>query len=735
MRRLALVAVLLLAPGLAHAQDLACGPDGREIVDVDFSGNLRFRGGELENAIVTTPSSWLRRVLHIPVGARHCLDSLELMRDEVRLRLFYRLRGLYKTTVDAAVTPRSPTDSSAVGVLFRIVEGPPVIIDTLDIGGLDSVPPGIRDRALRLLTPFRNRIYNKLLLQAATDSVVTLLQNTGYAYAAEPLRDISVDNATDRASVQLTFLPGHRAHIARVEYSLQGNEPNETPKIDSTTVRRLLSFHKGDLYRQTDLLISQRDLYGLETYRHVDVELLPDSLQPSDTALTVLVRLGEAKMNSMRAGVGWASLDCARAQARYTDRDFLGAAKRLEVEGRLSRIALCTPEVRHDIISSRAGLNYYVSGTLRFPALFGPRNVPSLTLFSERTSEFQTYIRYTPIGGAAQVTRDLNPRVFRPGLPLTIGYRIEYGRTDADPAVFCQLFNRCSLADIARLTRNSYLQVASLALSRDRTDNLLNPSQGSQEHVEFRHGLTAQDTGGTAQFSRLFADAALYRQLGVNTMLAARLEGGTVVAGFSFRGATDFVPPQERLYAGGPNSVRGYNQNLLGPIVYIVRSFSDSVTRSGGHIYQARDTATVAQFSPTGGNTLLVGNLEIRRRSPFLSDILQLAAFVDAGVLWNRPKETVSWSSVRFTPGVGVRVQSPVGPFRVDVAYNPYALATGAAYFSDPTTNVLRCVSPGNTFDRGEITAGSECPTTFRAAKRSSLFSRLTFNFSIGQAF
>ncbi|MGH7635397.1 MAG: POTRA domain-containing protein, partial [Gemmatimonadaceae bacterium] len=252
MRRLALVAVLLLAPGLVHAQELACGPDGREIVAVDFSGNLRFTGGELENAIVTTPSSWLRRVLHIPVGAQHCLDSLELLRDEVRLRLYYRLRGLYKTTVDAAVTPQSPTDSDKVRVQFNLVEGPPVIIDTLDVSGLDSVPRGIRDRALRLLTPFRNRTYNKLLLQAAADSVVTLLQNTGYAYAAEPLRDISVDNATDRASVSLTFLPGHRAHIAQVNYSLQGNEPNEPPKIDSTTVRRLLSFNTGDLYRQQD---------------------------------------------------------------------------------------------------------------------------------------------------------------------------------------------------------------------------------------------------------------------------------------------------------------------------------------------------------------------------------------------------------------------------------------------------------------------------------------------------
>ena len=41
-------------------------------------------------------------------------------------------------------------------------------------------------------------------------------------------------------------------------------------------------------------------------------------------------------------------------------------------------------------------------------------------------------------------------------------------RTEAAPAVFCQVFNRCTLADIAQLQRNSNLQVATLAVLRDR---------------------------------------------------------------------------------------------------------------------------------------------------------------------------------------------------------------------------------------------------------------------------
>lgn len=731
MRRLLLALALLALPCAARAQELGCDAGDREIRRVSFEGNTHFRDGELGDAIVTTPSSWWRRVLRLPLGARHCLDTLEVQRDAVRLRLFYRQRGYYETTV---ATDVSPTDPGGVAVAFRITEGRPVIIDSLVVTGLDSLPPRLEERLMRVFTPFRNGIYDKIRLQSAIDTAVSRLQNNGYAYAAEPLRDISVDNATDRATVALTFLPGPRAYIGRIMVQVAPNQAGQPPAIDTGTVHELLSFRTGELYRRRDLLRTQRDLYGLETYRHVAVGLLPDSLQTSDTSLAVLVRVDEAQMKSMRVGLGWATLDCVRTQARFTDRNFLGGARRLELSGRLSHIGLCPQNVRDDQFSDQ--LNYFVSATLRLPALFGPRNIPSLSIFSERTSEFQTYIRHTPIGGAAQVTRDLRPRDLRPGLPLTLGYSIEYGRTEAGPAVFCQIFGRCSLSDIERLEQNTSLRVVSLALSRDRTDNLLYPSRGSQVRLELRSGATSADTGGATRFNRVFAEASVYHPIGRGSVVAARLQLGAVLEAWSLRGATHFVPPQERLYAGGPNSVRGYNQNLLGPIVYIVSPDSTSVRDTvvaGDTIPVASPNAAVQQYSPTGGNSLIVGNLEWRFRSPFLGDVLQLATFVDAGLVWNRPAEALRLDDLRVTPGVGVRVNSPVGPFRVDVAYNRYPLSSGAAYVIDRTQDALRCVSPGAGGDASG--ADGACPTTFTPARRSSLFSRLTFNFSIGQAF
>jgi hypothetical protein len=150
--------------------------------------------------------------------------------------------------------------------------------------------------------------------------------------------------------------------------------------------------------------------------------------------------------------------------------------------------------------------------------------------------------------------------------------------------------------------------------------------------------------------------------------------------------------------------------------------------------------ATIRQYSPTGGNTLVIGNVEWRIRPPFLSDALQFATFVDAGVVWDRGRPdvpSVRFDDIRVTPGVGLRVNSPVGPFRVDLAYNRYPLSEGSVYYLG-SDNTLRCVSrprnPGVGGGVGPIVSTS-CPQTFTPVQSGSFFNRLTFNFSIGQAF
>jgi signal peptidase I len=122
-----------------------------------------------------------------------------------------------------------------------------------------------------------------------------------------------------------------------------------------------------------------------------------------------------------------------------------------------------------------------------------------------------------------------------------------------------------------------------------------------------------------------------------------------------------------------------------------------------GVTYFRADEGTVTErVVPTGGNTLVVGNLEAQWASPLLPQLLQLAAFADAGRLWNRGGTALRADGpvVKITPGLGIRVASPFGAVRIDFGYNAYALPAGAAYYNArPQGGVapLYCVSPGNT--------------------------------------
>jgi outer membrane protein insertion porin family/translocation and assembly module TamA len=725
------VALVLALPAAAGAQDLECDPGDVRVDDIEFRGNETFPDAELEAAIATTPSSFWRRI-GLFFGAQRCLDRVEFQRDVLRLRLFYRQRGFYKAAVDTTVVTKDP---GRVDIRFDIVEGPPVLIDTMRVSGLDTVRDG--SRFARQLEEMRGGRFDRQDLQVRVAGIIERLRDQGYA-RAEVLSNYDVDS-TDRATVELQFLPGRVMRIARIDVEIQPRE-GKRQEITEAEVRRLLSLRVGEVFREQDLFRSQRDLYQLETYAHVEIRLAPDSLQPpGDSLLAVRVFLSEAAMHSVRLGAGWATLDCFRTQGRFVDRDFIGGARRLEVNGRLSKIGvgypldgveqMCASQVRNDVFSDT--VNYYAGATVRQPLLFGLRLSPTLTLFSERYSELDAYLRRTTIGGVASVTRETRPRT-----PLTLAYQLEYGRTQAADAVFCAVFNVCELLAIAELTQNTRLATGRVSLSRDRTDNPYDPRRGDIVRLEWRH--SSQFIGSDFRFNKWTGEANWYKGLTPSVTFASRIQVGGVLALGTLRGADDFVPPQERMYGGGPNSVRGYRQNELGPLVYLVDGARvDSILPGGDTVFVADDTIGVIRTSPTGGNAQVIANVELRIRPPFLRQLLQFALFVDGGQVYNRRAETVRLDQFRWTPGIGLRVASPVGPIRFDLAYNRYAQQRGPAYtiVRDEVTgnpSRLRCVSPGNTLPNG---FGEGCPATFTPRQDDSFFQKLTFHFSIGQAF
>src|SRR5204863_30232 len=268
--------------------------------------------------------------------------------------------------------------------------------------------------------------------------------------------------------------------------------------------------------------------------------------------------------------------------------------------------------------------------------------------------------------------------------PVTASYSMDLGRTEAQPALFCAVFNLCELAERERIQRTQQLAVLSVSVTRDNSNSLLSPTRGSIVRVEARHSSPAILSNKDLQFNKLVGDASRYINAGAGNVLALRVRGGSVF-GRNVESATGFIPPQERLYGGGPTTVRGFSQNELGSLIYIAngspgyQEYLSTDVRTGVEdtVLLAKDTIGFRRVVPVGGNSLLVANVELRLRSPFLPELQQFTMFTDVGEVWNRGRSQIKEVKLTVTPGIQLTAFSPVGTVRVAIGYNPYRRPKG----------------------------------------------------------
>jgi outer membrane protein insertion porin family/translocation and assembly module TamA len=757
VRRFVAVATLMLAaaiPSAASGQEVECDKKGEiEVRSLHFDGNKTFNDDQLSASVLTTPSSFSRRHFKF-IGAKRCYPDVGLKPDVDALKALYQNNGFYRTVVDTIV---KPVGTDGVEITFRIGEGQPLQIDSLTIAGLDSVPD--RPSIVSDLQMHIGGRFGLLLLFTDIDSINARLRNAGYP-RAETFKSYRTHPDSLRAEVDLQVNTGPRTRIGAIEIARAGVQ-NKPAQIDSAVVLRMLGFGSGNWYSDRALSEAQRNLYNIGAYRHVGIAL-DTTAQQSDTVADVLVDLREDFMHQVDLEEGWATLDCFRVNSQYTDKNFFDAGHHLELTGRLSKLGYGAPAsssvtrnfcyrslLDQDSLAS-SKLNYYAGATVREPTLFGTHWVPSYSLYTERRGEWKAYLRTTDVGGQFTATRNVGI-----GMPLRLGYTLEIGRTEAQPAVLCAQFARCDQQSQADVQKQLRFAVANVALQRIRTDNTIEPTRGYLVGGEVRGAATAIGSDPSLQFLKGTADGSWYHKLHSRVVFAGRLRGGIISGGAAHDSAAKLPPPQERLYAGGATSVRGFQQNELGPLVYLI-DHSDLDSIPLGKSRNSADTAyalvtkpgtRALRSIPVGGNLLVVINAELRVRDPFFPDLLEYVPFLDAGAVQQVGTHNLTPSKLSYTPGLGLRAFSPIGPIQLNVGYNPYGGRPGTAYFATPvnaTTNKapLVCVtSPEEKVVPVFITGGrlvqdfAACPSTFRPALSSGFLKHLTFTLSIGTDF
>lgn len=660
----------MVVPGeSARAQ----APDeGLVIRRLAFSGNRAFDDYVLAAAIATTGSSWFASsslVRWVGLGAKRRLNERDLRIDLIRLRVYYQSRGYMDVTVDTSVV-RTAADAY---ITFRIEEGEPILVRTLVIRGLDSVP---RSTQLTDLLPLRvGKPYDRTLLLATADTLVSRLQDRGYPGARVVLERRDVDRSRMAADLSMSVEPGIPSVVGEIH--VEG-----TRDVDSSFVRSLLATEPGKRFSARDLAQSQRNLYRTGLFRFATVGLDTAHFVAGSGTVPLTITVAEGPLRRARAAIGYGTNDCFRTGLGWTARNAFGKGRTFDVSAQVSKLgvgrptrvdalqnSICSALKDDSIGSTRA--NYNLTTSFRRPVFLSPANALTFALFAERRSEFAVYLR-EDIGGSLSLNRETQSLV-----PISITYRLASGFTTANAVSFCAFFNACTENDIRQLSDRRLSATLAFGIQRPRVDNLLDPSRGSVLSLETTHSSRLIGSSKLSQFTRVSGDASLYRPFG-SIVLALHLRAGIVVAP---RLALDvdagnFVPPEHRFYAGGPNDVRGFNRNELGPLVYVIPESAVTLDSSGTVVYPEDRVRTAA----TGGNTLIVANAELRVPSPIFPNQLRLAGFVDAGTVWERGASTGGRPSLKVTPGFGLRFVTPLGPARIDVAYNRYNLPPGRLY-------------------------------------------------------
>jgi outer membrane protein assembly factor BamA len=737
---------LIGALGAALTLLLAFGPtpplaaqasDTVQVVDVDFVGADAFSSAMLATAIVTAPTHCTAVFIVCWFGAgieREYFDEVEVSRDVLRLRLYYAQRGYRNARVESETT----TQKNGVRVVFRIEEGDPVRVASVEVRNGGDIPPDIgRNLPLRENAPF-----DLIQLEASRDTLTRRLQNRGYAMA-EVLAGYDLPQDSLFAEVYYDLYAGAHARFGEIEVT-------GAQRVSPAVVRRMLTFRPGDEYSRAELLRSQRNLYSQELFRHAEIQQLSGPEAPADSVIPVRVSVNEGDLHRVRAGIGMSSAEYLITEGRWVSRSFLGGARRLEFRAQLSNLLARTlgpAPLFQDVNGIYGRLSGQLAADFTQPWFFSALNTLNAGLFVERRSIPDVFVR---TGGGGHVGFR---RLVGLNATLDIGFRPELTKleTEEGDLVFCVSFTLCSEDQIRILTEPHWLVPVTAAVAWDRSNSLFSPTRGFivRLQTEYADAITASDF----EYIRLAADLIDYSTIMPRTVLATRISPGIALP---LGGDEDLgVHPTRRFFAGGSNSIRGYAQFRLGPKVLAVDAANQLAppVDSGGAGCTAQQinigTCDATPLSdrdpqafkvqPLGGAASFEGSVELR--FPLFRDLVRGVAFLDVGQVWKEHTD-VNVRDMVATPGFGVRYFSPIGPIRVDVGYN----ARGAERVQVVTTQVQFCppdgsdcmpIEPGDEYDYRHLRNTAELRAQEAVAwnPRTSFFRRLQLHFSIGQAF
>ena len=607
-----IAAALVLAPVFTPpparaAQDEARG-QAAFINKIILSGNENISGKDLERQMKTRAPSWYN------IFNKARLDERMLSRDVARLEGYYHSAGFYEAAVTLERLEYSE-DRRFVDIHILIEEGPPTVVEVVGFSPNALIDENDLRKGL-LLKP--GEPYNSSYL--ATDIYTLESKYFDKGYLAVSVEE-TIEISGHRATIHFEIDPGTQIRIRDV--AISGNVLS-----NDAVVEKEIAFKPGDICRLNKLVETQRNLYETGLFTVVDIN--PENLDPLERTVDVQVRVRERKAAFIEAGFGVGNILGGRIFGRWGTRNLLGTGRGLQLLTEYGFDLFEGEEI--DFNKMQFENNFWLyDATYSQRYIFGLKALMELNFYIQHDATVQNIV-VDKVGGQILTRRRLTRYT-----DMLFGFTDEFIKREA--------FGETDSETESRFITNSY--------SNDRRDFLINPRTGVYRflRLKFAGGIM----GGDNDFYTASLFSQWYFPVATRDVLALRVRVGYG----DYFGQSTSVPIEDRYFAGGSNSVRGYPNNSLGPRVV------------------DPETGVV---QPVGGNGLLLTNLELRFTIPVFSRInVSGAAFLDGGNVWES-FEDVTFSDFKpfkssadvtindyfYGVGVGIRYNTPIGPIRLD---------------------------------------------------------------------
>jgi len=561
------------------------------VAKIEFVGNETISDDRLQQVSTIYGTSWFKQTLF---GKEPFLYSDEALQSDLKqLRAFYQREGFLNVKVEKEALKVDEEDRK-VELTIRITENAPIILNRFDYKLNDSSGVSqlndIIESAVEKSPIAVDRRFRDAVIKETRDSILYALANNGYPYA-EITNQVSLDEEEKTAGVTFLINPGPLARFG--EITVSGND-----RISNGLILSHVPFKKGDIFSRKLLDKAQIQIFSLGHFSIATVRA--DQGKEDNKDIPIAVNVQESPWLTSKIGLGYGREDRFRV---FSDTRILSFPEEAIKLGLTAKHSYLEP--------------YNFSTSLERPSFLALNTVLSLEPFIRRERE-PGYL-LNRFGGNISLWHR-----FDRNLDGAATYTLERIKLDTtsianiDSASFSQidLYNKSSIN-----TRVTF----------DNSDNRFSPTSGF--NLSAIGKISGLGFGSDYDYLKLLLDLRRYQPLDF-TVLAMKLKLG----GIESVASSSFIPVEDRFFAGGANSVRGWSRGNLGPL--------DS------------------EGTPIGGRSILEASLELR--FPILG-ALSGVVFTDFGNVWTE-SYLYRLDELRYSAGAGLRYATPIGPIRLDVA-------------------------------------------------------------------